>query len=168
MAKAGLTSQRTERPSVVLPAPKLTLIWMIKSMRGRLHATPSLKHRPQIQRIPSMFNFRAPEGELAKSIATDLLNANVMIADADLTITYMNKAVMPLLPQAESDIHKRLPRFGGEKLIGSNIDVFHKNPPHQRQMLANLNATHRATIRVGGRAFALVGTPFKDKDGNLR
>jgi methyl-accepting chemotaxis protein len=112
-----------------------------------------------------MFNFRAPEGELAKSIATDLLNANVMIADADLTITYMNKAVMALLTEAESDIQKDLPRFGVAKLIGSNIDVFHKNPAHQRQMLANLNATHRATIRVGGRPFDLVATPLKNKDG---
>jgi len=112
-----------------------------------------------------MFNFRAPEGELAKSIATDLLNANVMIADADLTITYMNKAVMALLTEAESDIQKDLPRFGVAKLIGSNIDVFHKNPAHQRQMLANLNATHRATIRVGGRSFDLVATPLKNKDG---
>jgi methyl-accepting chemotaxis protein len=77
----------------------------------------------------------------------------------------MNKAVMALLTEAESDIQKDLPRFGVAKLIGSNIDVFHKNPAHQRQMLANLNATHRATIRVGGRPFDLVATPLKNKDG---
>ncbi len=112
-----------------------------------------------------MFNFRASDGDLAKSVATDLLSANVMIADADLTITYMNRAVIGLLKEAESDIQKDLPRFSVATLIGSNIDVFHKNPAHQRQMLANLNATHRATIRVGGRSFDLVATPLKTKDG---
>jgi methyl-accepting chemotaxis protein len=112
-----------------------------------------------------MFNFRTSETELARSIATDLLNANVMIADADLKITYMNKAVTALLQEAESDIRTDLPRFSVAALIGSNIDVFHKNPAHQRQMLANLNATHRATIRVGGRTFDLVATPLKTKDG---
>ncbi len=112
-----------------------------------------------------MFNFRASDGELAKSIATDLLGASVMIADADLTITYMNRAVIGLLKEAESDIQKDLPRFSVATLIGSNIDVFHKNPAHQRQMLANLKTTHRATIRVGGRSFDLVATPLKTKDG---
>jgi len=110
-----------------------------------------------------MFNFRA--SDLAKSVATDLLSANVMIADADLTITYMNRAVIGLLKEAESDIQKDLPRFSVATLIGSNIDVFHKNPAHQRQMLANLKTTHRATIRVGGRSFDLVATPLKTKDG---
>src|SRR6266704_2335358 len=112
-----------------------------------------------------MFNFRASDGDLAKSVATDLLSANVMIADADLTITYMNRAVIGLLKEAESDIQKDLPRFSVATLIGSKIDVFHKNPAHQRQMLANLKTTHRATIRVGGRSFDLVATPLKTKDG---
>jgi methyl-accepting chemotaxis protein len=112
-----------------------------------------------------MFNFRTSEVERAKSVTTDALGANVMIADTDLTITYMNKAVTALLQEAESDIRKDLPRFSVAKLIGSNIDVFHKNPAHQRQMLASLTAAHRTTIRVGGRTFDLVATPLKTKDG---
>jgi methyl-accepting chemotaxis protein len=111
-----------------------------------------------------MFNHRRSEGELAKSVATDSLTAKVMVADTNLTITYMNKAVVGLLKEAESDIQKELPRFNVATLIGSNIDAFHKNAAHQRQMLANLNAPHRATIRVGGRAFDLVATPLKDKN----
>jgi methyl-accepting chemotaxis protein len=88
-----------------------------------------------------------------------------MVADASLTIVYMNQAVTDLLSEAESDIRKDLPRFSVATLIGTNIDVFHKNPQHQRRMLENLNATHRATIKVGGRTFDLVATPLKGKDG---
>jgi methyl-accepting chemotaxis protein len=112
-----------------------------------------------------MFNRRPRGNDLAKSIATDLLTANVMVADASLTIVYMNEAVMRLLKEAEPDIKKELPRFSTSTLIGSNIDVLHKNPSHLRRMLENLNAMHRATINVGGHTFDLLATPLKDEDG---
>lgn len=112
-----------------------------------------------------MFNSRQSAKDLAKSIATDSLTANVMVADADLNITYVNDAVVAFLKEAEADIQKDLPRFSVAALVGSNIDIFHKNPAHQRQMLAHLDRVHRATIRVGGRAFDLTATPLKDKKG---
>jgi methyl-accepting chemotaxis protein len=112
-----------------------------------------------------MFNRRPNRSEQAKSLAMNLLTANVMVADADLNIVYMNEAVIDLLSEAEADIQKDLPRFSVAKLIGSNIDVFHKNPAHQRQMLDSLKATHRATINVGGRIFDLTATPVKQADG---
>src|SRR5664279_4537491 len=108
-----------------------------------------------------MFNRQRSKTDLAKSIATDSLTANVMVADTDLTITYMNDAVIGFLKEAESDLQKDLQRFSVATLIGANIDAFHKNPAHQRHMLANLNTAHRTTIKVGGRVFDLVATPLK-------
>ncbi|MDO8981992.1 MAG: PAS domain-containing protein [Afipia sp.] len=112
-----------------------------------------------------MFQWRPDTREAVKSIATDSITANVMVADANLTIVYMNSAVMTLLKEAESDIRKDLPQFNTATLIGSSIDVFHKNPAHQRKLLENLSVTHRATIQVGGRSFDLVATPLTDKAG---
>jgi methyl-accepting chemotaxis protein len=112
-----------------------------------------------------MFKGRSHGKDLAKSLATDAVTANIMVADASLTIIHMNQAVTNLLKEAESDIRKDLPNFNVAKLVGSNIDVFHKNPQHQRRMLDNLNAMHRAAITVGGRMFDLAVTPLKDKDG---
>ena len=112
-----------------------------------------------------MFKGRSNATELAKSLATDLITANVMVADADLKILYLNRAVNELLREAEADIRKDLPKFSVATLVGSNIDVFHKNPQHQRRMLASLDAIHRATINVGGRSFDLAVTPLKDKAG---
>ncbi|MCJ8150791.1 methyl-accepting chemotaxis protein (plasmid) [Shinella sp. H4-D48] len=88
------------------------------------------------------------------------ITANIMIADADLNIRYMNEAVTALLKEAESDLKKELPRFVFDKLVGSNIDIFHKNPSHQRNMLAALKTQHRATIWIGHRAFDLIVTPL--------
>lgn len=63
---------------------------------------------------------------------------------------------------AEADLKKELPRFNVDTLIGSNIDVFHKNPEHQRRMLNSLSKPHNAMIRIGKRAFDLLVTPLYD------
>ncbi|NQE64453.1 methyl-accepting chemotaxis protein [Caulobacter sp. RHG1] len=89
----------------------------------------------------------------------EVLQANIMVADAKLNITYMNPAVRALLEAHETDLRKELPHFSVATLIGSNIDVFHKNPTHQRTLLTRLSARHNATIRVGGLAFDLLVTP---------
>ena len=112
-----------------------------------------------------MFPWRSDTSEAIKLIAADSITANLMVADADLKIVYMNKAVVALLKEAESDIRKDLPKFSTASLIGSSIDVFHKNPAHQRNLLESLTATHRATIQVGGRSFDLIATPLSDGSG---
>jgi methyl-accepting chemotaxis protein len=99
-------------------------------------------------------------------MAAKVVSANLMVADNDLNIVYMNSAVTDLLREAESDLKKELPHFDVNTLVGTNIDVFHKNPQHQRQMLASLSAVHRAMIQIGERKFDLVATPVKNEDGS--
>ena len=109
---------------------------------------------------------RKPDSDSLALIATRAISANVMIADADLNIVYMNEAVKTLLREAEADLKKDLPKFSVDTLIGTNIDVFHKNPSHQRQMLQSLSSVHRATIKIGKWSFDLVATPLKKADGS--
>ncbi|WP_230646546.1 PAS domain-containing methyl-accepting chemotaxis protein [Bradyrhizobium sp. Leaf401] len=99
-------------------------------------------------------------------MATKVVSANVMVADNDLNIVYMNNAVTDLLREAETDLKKELPHFNVNTLVGTNIDVFHKNPQHQRRMLASLSTAHRAMIQIGERKFDLVATPVKNDDGS--
>jgi methyl-accepting chemotaxis protein len=112
-----------------------------------------------------MFKRKSNAGSLV-TMAAKAVSANLMVADNDLNIVYMNDAVTDLLRAAESDLKKDLPHFNVATLVGTNIDVFHKNPQHQRQMLAALNAVHRAMIQVGGHKFDLVATPLKNEDGS--
>jgi methyl-accepting chemotaxis protein len=102
------------------------------------------------------------KGASSKLLAIDAVTANIMLADNDLNITYLNPAVRNLMLDVEADLKKELPRFSVSTLIGSNIDVFHKNPAHQRSMLASLRTTHNATIWVGDRVFDLVVTPLME------
>ncbi|WP_447832254.1 methyl-accepting chemotaxis protein [Aeromonas salmonicida] len=97
--------------------------------------------------------------------ALDGASTNVMIADTNLDIVYMNEAVLAMLGQAESDIRKDLPNFDTRHLMGKNIDTFHKDPSHQRSMLAKLDKTYRAQISVGGRIFSLIANPVFNDSG---
>jgi methyl-accepting chemotaxis protein len=95
----------------------------------------------------------------------DAISTNIMIADADLNIMYMNEAIVKFLQAAERDLQKELPNFNVNNLIGQNIDVFHKNPMHQRQMLAKMSSQVKTSIRVGKLILGLVLTPLVSDDG---
>jgi methyl-accepting chemotaxis protein len=98
-------------------------------------------------------------------IALDNVATNVMIADNDRNIIYMNKSVDVMLKNAESDIKKDLPNFNQATLIGTSIDSFHKNPAHQKQLLATFTTTFRTEIMIGGRTFSLVANPVLNAKG---
>ncbi|WP_421345712.1 methyl-accepting chemotaxis protein [Aeromonas veronii] len=104
------------------------------------------------------------ENQLVRK-ALDCASTNVMIADTNLDIIYMNEAVTGMLNQAETDIKKELYSFNANQLMGANIDSFHKNPSHQRAMLAKLNSTYRTQIQLGGRTFSLIANPVFNDTG---
>ena len=92
--------------------------------------------------------------------ALDSVGANVMIADINHNIIYLNEAVTSMMSDAESDIRTELPNFSASNLLGKNIDVFHKNPAHQRQMLQGITSQFDGKAVVGGRTFTVVANPI--------
>jgi methyl-accepting chemotaxis protein len=98
-------------------------------------------------------------------LALDACGANTMIANSDFDIIYMNKAVEDMMSNAEADIRTELPSFFASKVMGSNIDIFHKNPAHQRNMVGNLTSTYSTEILVGGRTFGIVVNPINNEQG---
>ncbi len=93
-------------------------------------------------------------------MALDNCNTNVMLADAGRNISYMNKAVLGMFQRAEPEIRRALPNFDANKLLGTNIDGFHKNAAMQATMLAELRGVHRGKIALGGRTFQLIASPI--------
>ncbi len=70
---------------------------------------------------------------------------NVMYADKDLCIQYMNPASVQTLRTLEQYLPVR-----ADEVLGRSIDIFHKNPDHQRRMLSDpRNLPHKAKIRLG-------------------
>ncbi|MDO8813219.1 MAG: methyl-accepting chemotaxis protein [Gallionella sp.] len=108
---------------------------------------------------------RISNENLRIKIGLDNVSTSVMISDPERNIIYMNKAVYELMQTAEADIRKELPNFNAATLMGSSIDQFHKNPAHQKSMLASLSSTHNKQIEVGGRTFALAANPVINERG---
>ncbi len=77
----------------------------------------------------------------------DTMPANVMTVDVknDLKVDYINDASVNTLSKLEEHLPVK-----ADAVLGQPIDIFHKNPEHQRQLLANpANLPHRAKITVG-------------------
>jgi len=97
--------------------------------------------------------------------ALDDVTTNVMIADRDRNIVFVNRPLQRMLSDAEADLRRDLPQFSASDLLGRNIDIFHRNPAHQARLLDTLTSTYRAQIRVGGRLLRLIVNPIIGEDG---
>lgn len=97
--------------------------------------------------------------------ALDNVQSCVMVANNDLEIIYMNSAVTDMFRNAEADLRTQLPQFDANNLMGTNIDQFHKNPAHQRGLLAGLNSSFSSQLVIGGRHMNIAANPVKNDSG---
>lgn len=105
---------------------------------------------------------KAAEFESAKKSAM-IENApiNMILADKDLNITFVNPATVNNLKPLSHLLPVPL-----DKVVGSNVDIFHKNPAYQRQILSNhKNFPHRAVIELGDQKLDLLVSGIYDSDG---
>lgn len=90
----------------------------------------------------------------------------MMMVDRDFNITYVNQATIDMMTKHEYTIRSVFHGFSVANIIGANIDQFHKNPAHQRQMLANPNNLPYSTnIQVGPLSFKLNVTAMMSATG---
>ncbi|MBI1356331.1 MAG: PAS domain S-box protein [Acidobacteria bacterium] len=86
----------------------------------------------------------------------------MMCADLDCTITYINPTSAKTLKKIE-----RLLPCKVDEIVGQSIDIFHKNPAHQRRLLADpSNLPHRAKIKVGEETLDLLMNAMYDENGD--
>jgi len=91
------------------------------------------------------------------------LPGNVMFADMDLKIQYLNPASKRTLKTIEQYLPVK-----ADAMLGQNIDIFHKNPSHQRRMLADpKNLPHSTNIKVGPETLNLLVSAVVDDEGKF-
>ncbi|MDP2824713.1 MAG: methyl-accepting chemotaxis protein, partial [Sulfuritalea sp.] len=111
---------------------------------------------------------RQADETLRIKIALDNVSTGVMIANSERTIIYANKSVQKILKGAEAAIRQQLPNFNAEKMLGANIDSFHKNPKHQADLLATFTSTYVANLEIGGRYLRVSASPvINDRNERL-
>jgi len=87
---------------------------------------------------------------------------NILFCDCDLTLQYANPASIKTLKTLEQYLPVRV-----DEIIGRSIDIFHKNPAHQRKMLSDpRNLPHTAQIQVGPEILDLVINAIYDHEKN--
>ena len=100
----------------------------------------------------------------AQTIRSMVENApvNIMMADRDFVIRYINPASLKTLRSIE-----HLLPVKADQVVGQCIDVFHKNPSHQRKILGDpRNLPYRAKIRLGDEHLDLLAAAVLDAKGD--
>ncbi|WP_394209078.1 methyl-accepting chemotaxis protein [Enterovibrio calviensis] len=95
--------------------------------------------------------------------ALDNVSTNTMIADRNFDIIYLNRSSHALLREARDDFAQVIPHFNPDDILGQNIDFFHKNPAHQRQLLEHIDDTHEMQMPVGNRIMAIAVNAIIDE-----
>lgn len=86
---------------------------------------------------------------------------NMILADKDFNITYVNPATIRSLRPLTHMLPVPL-----DKVVGSNMDIFHKNPAHPRRILSNPRSfPHNAIIDLGDQKLDLHVSGIYDKQG---
>ena len=99
--------------------------------------------------------------------ATNIINSaptHILFTNPDLELTLVNPASIRTLKKIESQLPCKV-----EEMLGKNIDVFHKNPEHQRRVLGSLRAGQNAMaeIRLGTETLSLVYAAIPDANGAI-
>ncbi len=102
-----------------------------------------------------------------KADIVDKVSSAVMMVDRDFMVTYVNGPTRELLKKNEAAFRSLWPTFDAEKIIGTCIDTFHKNPAHQRKLLAETSRLPiRTEITIGDLKIALLVNGAFDSKGN--
>ncbi|MCW8883909.1 MAG: methyl-accepting chemotaxis protein [Motiliproteus sp.] len=91
--------------------------------------------------------------------ALDKVSSQIMMADLDYNIIYLNEAAQQLFSELEEEVKQAIPEFDAKRLLGANIDLFHVDPGHQRSLLESLDSTYMSDVRVGALHMRVIANP---------
>ncbi|PCS21536.1 Methyl-accepting chemotaxis protein [Candidatus Enterovibrio escicola] len=111
---------------------------------------------------------RESEIEVGRLVsAIEGMTTNIMMANKDGVISFLNPAMRRLLQKRENELRKSFPGFSVDNLVGKNIDLFHKDPDHQRSIINNPDCLpYTAQVEVGELEFELTCIAMYDSSKN--
>ncbi len=112
-------------------------------------------------------DLRIKETEIFR-LQNAVLNAQtpMMMINLDRVITYANAATINLLRKHEMKLRQLYPSLSIDNLIGTCIDIFHKNPQHQAGILSiPTNMPYNSIIKVGDLYFEINVNAMYDAEG---
>ena len=92
---------------------------------------------------------RIAEEALRINRALDWVTTSILITDNTYKIIYCNETAQHLFQAKQDEICQELPLFDANHLLGNSLEVFHRDPEHQYQLLSQLVHSRHATITIG-------------------
>lgn len=105
---------------------------------------------------------RLEEEQFRQQQMINQMPVNVLMSDLeDFKITFMNDTSRKTLKTLE-----HLLPVNADEMMGTSIDIFHKDPAHQRRLLADpKNLPWNSRIEVGPETLQLLVSPITDAEG---
>jgi len=97
--------------------------------------------------------------------ALDRLDANVMCADNDMKIIFVNPAATRMLARAQESFRADLPGFDAGKIMGANLESMTREPAVLRGLIERLTDIVNRQEVIGGRTMKTIMSPMKDDTG---
>jgi len=98
-------------------------------------------------------------------LALDVCRTNVLMADTDQNIIYMNESAKKTLSEAEQDLQSQIAEFNTDTLIGSDISTIHPNPDERLSCLQTIEQEFHEDIELGGHSLRTFTNPVFSEEG---
>ncbi len=94
--------------------------------------------------------------------ALDVAQTNIMLADANNIIIYMNNAVKTLFTNIQNEIGSVIPGFEPGSLLGMDVDNLYTALSQQKNRLNNLKTSYMNSVTVAGIDLQITVNPVYD------
>ncbi len=91
-------------------------------------------------------------------VGLDSVSGNVLLADKDNRIIYLNKAIQHMFRGAAADFRRQRPNFDADGLLGTPMDLHGSGAVNSR-------ASHQMQTKIGSRTFRVSTSPVVDDTG---
>jgi methyl-accepting chemotaxis protein len=142
--------------SLLMAAGAFALASLLTAMHVRIQRQARARH--ERDRKASTDHVRIQQ-------ALDASTIPVRIADEDGTIVYLNQVMKHVLKRDEVAFKREQPAFDADKVLGSSVGVFYKDPEGAIERLRNLEKTTSTVMVLGGRTYEVITTPVYGPDG---
>ena len=113
--------------------------------------------------VRAVDRMNALQGEMARLAAmVEKSPTNTMFCDTDMVITYMNPASLATMRRLEHVLPCK-----ADEIVGKSVDIFHKDPLHQRAILSDPDTRlpMTSTIRLGDETLEMSIAAIDDDQG---
>ncbi len=120
-----------------------------------------------LKKSTSRSSAAAHDVALLKADIVDKISAAIMMVDRDFNVTFVNAPTRELLRKNAAAFRAIWPTFDADKIVGACIDIFHKNPAHQRKLLSDpARLPIQTEITIGELKISLLVNGCFDAKGN--